>query len=49
MGPFRYVVAYDSTPVTKTLQGWWDYGSSISLASADTFTISWGSGFLTLA
>lgn len=49
MGPFRYVAAYDSTPVTKTLQGWWDYGSSISLNSGDTFTISWASGFLTLA
>lgn len=48
-GPFRYVVVYDSSASTKTLQGWWDYGSSISLNSGDTFTISWGSGFLTLA
>lgn len=49
MGPFRYVDVYDSSASTKTLQGWWDYGSSISLNSGDTFTISWGSGFLTLA
>jgi hypothetical protein len=38
MGPFRYVVAYDSTPVVKTLEGWWDYGSSITLNSGETFT-----------
>ena len=39
MGPFRYVVAYDSTPATKTLLGWWDYGSSVTLngVNADQF------------
>lgn len=42
VGPFRYVVIYDTTPTTplvKPLLGWWDYGSSISLASGDTFTV----------
>jgi len=34
MGPFRYVVAYDGTPATKTLLGWWDYGSSLTLLGA---------------
>ena len=34
MGPFRYVVMYDSTPGTKTLIGWWDYGSSVTLVGA---------------
>jgi len=39
MGPFRYVVFYDSTPAsTKTLIGWWDYGSAVTLASGETFT-----------
>jgi len=38
MGPFRYVVLYDTTPVTKYLVGWWDYGSSITLTSGETFT-----------
>ena len=41
IGPFRYAVLYDSTPASnKTLIGWWDYGSSITMASGDTFTVS---------
>ncbi len=42
MGPFRYVYFYDSTPATKVLIGWYDYGSSITLngANGDTFTIT---------
>ena len=40
MGTFRYVVAYDSTPTAKSLVGWWDYGSSLSLTSGQTFTVS---------
>lgn len=41
-GSFRYAVLYDST--TGYLIGWWDYGSSISLASGDTFTVAFNSG-----
>jgi hypothetical protein len=40
VGPFRYAVLYDSSAATKALIGWWDYGSSINLASGDTFTVS---------
>jgi len=38
---FRYVVLYNDTPTSPAdpLIGWWDYGSSISLANGDTFTI----------
>ena len=42
MGPFRYVVLYNdttSTPVNKPLVAWWDYGSSITLADGETFTV----------
>jgi hypothetical protein len=38
IGPLRYVVFYDST--TSDLIGWWDYGSSITLNSGDTFTVT---------
>jgi hypothetical protein len=42
MGPFRYIAFYDSTPSTKTVLGWYDYGSNLTLngANSDTFTIT---------
>jgi hypothetical protein len=40
VGPFRYAVLYDTTASGAPLIGWWDYGSSISLATGQTFSIS---------
>ncbi len=50
MGPFRYLTMYNTTPTTplKPLVCWFDYGSSISLNSGDTFQASWASGFFTV-
>lgn len=41
VGPFRYVILYDDTPTSPAdpLIGWWDYGSSITLANGETFTV----------
>jgi hypothetical protein len=51
MGPFRYAVLYNDTATNDELIGYWDYGSSITLASGDTFTVDFDgtNGILQLA
>lgn len=49
VGPFRYIVLYNDTATSDELIGYWDYGSSISLASAETFLVDFGATVLTLA
>lgn len=39
IGPFRYAILYNDTASNDELIGFWDYGSSITLANGDTFTI----------
>ena len=48
---FRYVVLYNDDPATDPLIGYYDYGSSISLANGETFTVDFdgSNGVLTLA
>jgi hypothetical protein len=38
IGPFRYAILYNST-AGGALIGWWDYGSSLGLASGEKYTI----------
>lgn len=51
VGPFRYVVIFDDTLASDPLVGWYDYGSSITLASTETLLIDFDgtNGFLTVA
>lgn len=47
IGPFRYCILYNSAASSKLI-GWWDYASSITLASTETFTITPSVSLLTL-
>lgn len=51
VGPFRYVVVYDDTPTSPAdpLVGWLDYGSSITMANAETFLIDFTGAAITLS
>jgi hypothetical protein len=49
VGPFRYVVLYDDTGGSDPLVGWWDYGSSITMANAETFTVDFTGAAITLS
>lgn len=40
VGPFRYVVLYNDTATNDELIAWWDYGSDLTLADGETFTIN---------
>lgn len=51
IGPFQYVVLYNDTPTSPAdpLIGWWDYGSPVTLADGETFTINFGASLFTIA
>jgi hypothetical protein len=48
---FQFVDLYNDTPTSPAdpLIGWYDYGSAVTLANAETFTIDYTTSTLTLA
>jgi hypothetical protein len=50
IGPFRYAILYNSTASAKPI-GWWDYGSSITLADTEPLVVDFdaAAGVLTVA
>lgn len=48
IGPLRYAVLYNDTHASDGLIGWWDYGSGITLADGETFTVDFGASILTI-
>ena len=36
---FRYAVIYNSTAASGNLIGWWDYGTTVSVTSGNSFQV----------
>ena len=39
IGPFEFAVLYNSTAASGNLIGWWDYGTSLTVTSGNSFQV----------
>ena len=39
IGPFRYCVLYNATPVNGNLIGWYDYGTALTITAGNSFQV----------
>lgn len=46
---FRYVVLYNDTATNDEIIGWYDYGSDVTLANGETFTVDFAATTITIA
>lgn len=51
VGPFQWAVLYNDTAAGDELIAYWNYGSAVTLANGDTFTVDFdpSTGVLTIA
>jgi hypothetical protein len=51
IGPFRYCVLYNATPASGNVIGWYDYGTSLTITSGNSFQVQFDgtNGVLQLA
>lgn len=50
-GPFQYVVMFDTTPASSPIDpliSWWDYGSAITPADGESFSVDFGANIFTI-